>query len=152
MENNDRALSWDDEIEKESEFQRIEPGEYTFTVVNLEKGQFNGSEKMGPCPMVTATLRVDVGGRNVDLKDTLYLHTKAEWRLSQYFLSLGLKKKGEKTKQRWNESMGRSGRLKTKIDQFQGREYVKIDAYLEPGTAIPVTANTAVGFAPPSFG
>ena len=50
------ALEWDSIIEKESEFVLLDDGEYDFTVTDLERGRFDGSEKMSACPMAKVTL------------------------------------------------------------------------------------------------
>ena len=50
------ALSWDSQIEQESEFVVLPAGKYNFVVESMERGHFGGSEKMSACPMAVLTL------------------------------------------------------------------------------------------------
>lgn len=47
-----QSFGWDGEIDAvENEFELMEPGEYLATVENVERQQFNGSDKMCACPI-----------------------------------------------------------------------------------------------------
>ncbi len=56
-ENNGHELGWDDEVEDKSPL--VPEGEYNFTVETFERGRFNGSEKMPPCPQAMLKLCVN---------------------------------------------------------------------------------------------
>ena len=111
----DRELSWDDEIEKDSEFILLPEGDYTFTVTQFERARFDGSEKLTPCPMAIVHLAIDNEQGNVTVQHRLMLHSKLEGMLSAFFSSIGLKKKGEKLKMDWTKVPGSSGRCKLGI-------------------------------------
>ena len=138
------ALDWNSTIEKESEFELLPEGEYDFTVIAMERGRFNGSEKMSACPVANLTLEVrDDAGNVGKVFESLYLHRKSEWRLSQFFVSIGQKKKGEPLNPNWNEVPGASGRLELAINSYQKngetRKNNKVSKYLpkEQKTFVP---------------
>ena len=105
------ALGWNDEITKDDEFELLPAGVYDFKVESLERGYFDGSDKMSACPKADLTLivRDPVTGKEGKIFESLFLHSKSEWRLSQFFTAIGQKKKGEPLKMNWN--MVPSGRL-----------------------------------------
>ena len=126
-------LGWDDEITKESEFITLPEGEYDFIVESFERGRFEGSEKMPACNKANLTLKVPYEGEQVTVKDSLLLHTKTEWKLSEFFKSIGHKKSGEPLKMNWNLVPGAKGRLE--ISQYTGKNgnvYHQVKRYLEP--------------------
>jgi hypothetical protein len=44
-----REYSWDDQIEKDSEFILLPEGDYDFEVMSFERGRHAGSDKLPPC-------------------------------------------------------------------------------------------------------
>lgn len=112
-------LDWNSTIEKESEFELLPEGTYDFTVESMERGRFAGSEKMSACPQANLTLIVHDGDLQGKIFDTLYLHSKAEWRLSQFFTAIGQKKKGEPLQPNWNLVPGSTGKLELTINEYE---------------------------------
>ena len=56
FEDNDIALSWDDEIENDgSYFTLLDEGDYDFVVKKFERGRFDGSDKISACPKAILT-------------------------------------------------------------------------------------------------
>ena len=139
------ALDWSSEISQESEFVILPEGEYDFVVESMERGRFAGSEKMSACPTANLTLRVTdpATGEGGKIFDTLYLHTKAEWRLSQFFTGIGQKAKGEPLCPNWNEVPGATGKLELTINEYakngETRKNNKVGRYLpkEKKTFVP---------------
>lgn len=133
-----QALDWDDEISAENEFELLPEGEYKFRIEALERGRFNGSAKMAACPQANLTIAVTKeNGKEAKVFDTLYLNTKAEWKLSQFFVAIGQKKKGEPLTMNWGKVPGSTGKLKLVINEYtdkngNARQNNKIDRYLEP--------------------
>ena len=127
-----RALDWNDEIEQESEFELLPAGEYDFRVAVMERSFFNGSEKMDPCNMARLTLQIasPTTGNSINVFDRLYLSSKAEWRISQFLICIGQKKKGEKIKPDWNAVEGSTGRAKIGIHKYNGKESNEVVQYL----------------------
>ena len=123
--NMERPLDWNEGIEKETEFELLPEGVYDFTVESFERGYYNGSDKMSACNQANITMRVQdpISGKTGKVVDTLYLHTKAEWRLSQFFTAIGQKKKGERLgSMNWNAVPGAKGRLKLSINQYTAKD------------------------------
>ena len=94
----DRELSWDDAIEKEGgDFIVLPAGTYPFRVTKFTRGRFAGSDKMPACPKAELELTIfSQEHGEVTIFESLLLHTKTEWKLSEFFISIGQKRKGEK--------------------------------------------------------
>lgn len=118
----DRELTWDDEIEKDSDFVLIPEGDYTFTVSGFERGRHDGSDKLPPCPKAIVKLRVELpDGNTQELTHNLFLHSKCEGLLSAFFVGIGQKKHGEKLRMNWNNIIGARGRCKITIRNWKGK-------------------------------
>lgn len=128
--NIDGALDWDAVIEKENEFVLLMPGEYDFTVVDMERQRFEGSEKMAPCNVAKLSLRVESENGTATLYDRLFLHKKSEWKLSQFFGAIGQKKHGDALKMNWDAVKGSKGRAKIKIKTYNDRQYNEVERYI----------------------
>ena len=130
------ALDWNSPIDKEDEFVVLPAGKYKFVVDSMERGHFGGSDKMSACPMAVLTLSVsDDSGNFGTLTERLYLHKKSEWRLSQFFISIGQKKKGEPLNPNWSLVPGSSGELELSTRKYRSnsgedRETNDIKAFL----------------------
>lgn len=124
MNQNERELGWDDEIEKDGgEFVVLPAGDYNFTVTKFERGRFAGSEKMPACNQAKLELTVHSPEHgDVVVFHNLFLHTKTEGLLSNFFAGIGQKKKGEKLRMNWTQVVGARGRLKLEVNTFKGRD------------------------------
>ncbi len=112
----ERELNWDDEISKESDFVLIPEGDYNFTVASVERARHEGSQNLPPCAKAIVTLKIQLlDGTEQRLKHNLFLHSRCEGLLSQFFIGIGLKKKGEPLRMNWNAVPGTSGRCKITI-------------------------------------
>lgn len=138
MEEN-RALDWDSEIENDGEgYVLLEPGTYSFTVTDLERAWFNGSEKAIPCNMAKLTLRCEgADGSMGNIRDSLFLNTKNEWRLCQFFIAIGQRKHGEKLRPNWSKVLGSTGMVEIEYDKRNlnddgSPKYNRVKAYIEP--------------------
>lgn len=129
--NNNGAFDWNSEIVTDSSFVLLKPGIYEFKVMNFERAKFSGSDKMGPCPK--AILKININNE-ATVSDNLFLHKKAEWKLSEFFRSIGLKKHGEPLVMDWGNIIGRTG--KCEVEQYEskkdGNKYNQIKKYLDP--------------------
>lgn len=134
------GLDWNAEISKESEFELLPAGTYDFTVEDMQRGEFPGSAKMSRCYKADLKIRVSdpATGKSGRVFDTLYLNSKAEWRLSQFFTSIGQKKHGETLRMNWNKVIGSTGKLKLSINKYtnsktgEDRENNRVSEYLAP--------------------
>jgi hypothetical protein len=122
--NQERELGWDDEIEKDgSDFILLPEGDYDFTVAKFERGRFQGSSKMPACNQAKLELTVHSPEHgNVTIFHNLFLHTKTEGLLSNFFAGIGQKKKGEKLRMNWGTVIGSKGRLRLEINKYQGND------------------------------
>ena len=140
--NTNGALDWDDEITKDDEYEILPEGTYNFKIESLERARFNGSEKMTACPVANLTISVvnPETEKHGKVFDSLYLHAKSEWRLSQFFASIGQKKKGETLKMNWTMVPGSTGKLELVISEFTKKDGTKgknnkVSKYLPPEPA-----------------
>lgn len=128
-------LNWEDEISQESEdMPLLTPGTYRFTVRGFKRGRFNGSEKMGQCPEAIVQIGIydTASGREYTLNESLKLHTKMEWKLSEFFTSIGQKRKGEPLRMNWNTITGSTGMLELNHRTYNGNTYNQIKKFLAP--------------------
>lgn len=116
-----KELGWDDQIENEGqEFELLPEGTYDYTVESMERGRYAGSDRMAACNCANLTLliRNPETGKDCRVFDTLYLNSKAEWRLSQFFLSIGQKKKGEPLRPNWAAVPTSSGKVEIEVHEY----------------------------------
>lgn len=126
----DMALGWDSEISKESSFEPFPPGDYKFKVIEFERSRHEGSEKLPPCPKAIVHLEIEDSKHETrTIKHNLFLHTKTEGMLSNFFIGIGQKKKGEAFRPNWQSVVGSTGRCKIGINRYtsNGVEYVNND-------------------------
>lgn len=138
--NYEGALSWDSTIEKESNFVLLEPGEYTFTVKGMTRGQYTPgphAKISEACPMAELELDVtDSKGQTATVKENLILHTSLEWKISQFFISIGQKVKGQPFVPNWGAVIGTTGRGEFDTRKYtskgEEREANQVKNFLEP--------------------
>lgn len=132
----DEVLDYDGEIQNEgTEFTVLPNGdEATFKVVEVEKGR----SKDGTKPQVRVRMALESvnGHGRTTLNDYITMTRKSEWKLCEFFTSLGLRRHGERLKMRW-DIVGMTGRCTVIVEEFTGREGEKkqtnrIKKYLEP--------------------
>ena len=130
---NDGVLDWGDEIQQESEFILLPPGEYPFEVVNFERARHPGSDKLPACNKAIVSLKVfGPEGQEVTIPYNLFLHRKMEGMLSAFFIGLGMKEHGKPVKMDWGNIVGKRGRLKLAHRTYNGEKYHDIRRILEP--------------------
>lgn len=157
MSDYERELGWDDEISQETEFVVLPEGDYDFEVVKFERSRSKGSDKIPASNMAVLDIKVTNGKDATTVKDHLVLHTKMEWKLSQFFRSIGQKKQGETVRMNWNAVPGAKGRCKLIVEKYvndkgETRENNKIAKYYDytaPANAAAVPA--AGGWKPGVF-
>lgn len=131
----ERELGWEEEIENDgNDFVLIDEGDYDFVVTKFERGRSKGSDKLPPCNMAILTIRVN---DETTITENLILHSKMEWKLCQFFTSIGLRKHGEKMRMNWSKVLGATGRCRVIVEDYTGkdgkvRQTNRIDKFLEP--------------------
>ena len=133
-----RVFDWDDEIEDDGEeraFVTLEPGKYDFEVTDFERAYHEHKEggKAPSCPMAVVTVRIRTDEGDCYIKENFLLYKKMEWKICQFFRSLGMKKHGEKVKQKWSEIVGKTGRAEVTKDsgKNEGVFFNHVKAWLE---------------------
>lgn len=144
----ERELGWEEEIENDgNDFVLLDEGIYPFQVTKFERSRSKGSDKLPPCNMAVLTIRVD---GQTTITENLILHSKMEWKLCQFFTSIGARKHGEKMRMNWSKVTGATGRCKIIVEDFVGkdgkpRQTNRIDKFLDPeDTDIGTTVRPAV--------
>lgn len=125
----EKALDWNDEIENDGgAFSIIPEGDYAFGVKSFERGRHAGSEKIPACNKAVLTLTIlgpeypfkpDKLG---EVTANLFLHSKFEWKLCQFFTCIGLRKHGEKLRMDWSRVPGAVGTCHVGIRKWTGND------------------------------
>lgn len=153
---NNQFLDWDSTIENESGFTLLPAGEYTATVTGFTRGEFsprNPNSKIPACKCAELTISIidPESGEQVDLDDRLFLLKKFEWKLCQFFTSIGQRKHGEQLRMNWGSVMGAKCRVKVSVNEYDRRDgngkgkNNRIEEYLDPVESVPATSGWAPG-------
>ena len=120
----ERELGWDDEIVNDGpDFTILPAGDYNFTVSKMERARFPGSAKMPACNQAKLELTAHSPEHgDVTIYHNLFLHTKTEGFLSNFFTGIGQKRKGEPLRMNWGQVVGATGRLQLEVSTFKGRD------------------------------
>lgn len=123
----ERELGWDDEIKNESTFELLPEGEYTYMVESFERGRYEPTPKakLPACNMVTLSLKITGNDQSATLQHRLFLHTRCEGMLCDFFTSIGMRKHGEPLKMNWPAVAGRRGRCKIGVRTWKGDDGVE---------------------------
>jgi hypothetical protein len=120
MSNEGREFGWDDQIENDSpDFVVLPEGDYSFEVVEFERGRHPGSEKLPACNKAIVHIRLQGAEGTSTVKHNLFLHSITEGMLCAFFAGIGQRKKGEKVTMNWNAVVGAKGRCKVGIRKFR---------------------------------
>lgn len=90
----DREFNWDDEITSDNSYVELPPGDYDFRIDHYERSRFRGSDKIPASNMAIVYFNIKTPeGQEVQIRENYILHSKLEWKLSELFCGVGLKKK-----------------------------------------------------------
>lgn len=120
MNNEERVLNWDDEIQESGgNFILLPAGDYNFFVEKFERARHQGSANLPACPMALLTLKIDGGEHGqATVVHRLFLHSKTEGFLSNFFEAIGEKKEGERVKMNWQIVTGAKGRCTLEVNNY----------------------------------
>ena len=136
-----RELAWDDEIENESGGWVLLPeGEYDFVVEGFERGRHNGSSKIPPCNKAILTLGINSPQGHASVTCNLFLYDRYEWKLCQFFTSIGQRRHGEAMRMNWGAVPGSTGVCHVGVRKWTGndgreRESNEITEFYDPAKA-----------------
>ncbi|MCB5077954.1 hypothetical protein [Streptococcus phage phiKSM96] len=105
--NFDHELDWNDEITNDgAEFISLQPGDYQFTVTNIERARHTPNPhnpgKLPACNKAIVSVKIETAEGSTTLKHNLFLHSTTEGMLSAFFGAIGQKKHGQPFKMNWN--------------------------------------------------
>ena len=139
-----QILGWDDEVEEGSPFVLLPEGNYPFTITGREKGIYekpaNRESKIpANCPKATVTLEFTTStGEKSTLTENFYLYKKMQWKINQFFTSIGAPKNPEgKVKMNWGTVLGAKGAASLVVNDYTDRsgnpaQNNRIKDFLEP--------------------
>lgn len=108
-----RELTWDDTITNDGQdFEPIPEGDYDFIIEKFERSRSKGEGKLPACNMAVVYFTITDRDRTVTIRENYILHSSLEWKLSELFCGIGLKKKGEELRMNWNMVPGATGRAR----------------------------------------
>lgn len=110
-----KELSWDDEVEKGEEYTLLPEGDYDFTIESFERGRFEGSEKVPPCNKAILRIRVDAPQGSTTITESLLLWDKMQWKLAEFWLSIGVQEVDGRIKPNWQAVPQATGRATLEI-------------------------------------
>jgi len=118
-----REFAWDDEIQNDgTPFQLLPEGDYDFTIKKFERARHNGSEKIPACNKAILTLDVFNQETAGTVLTNLFLHSKFEWKLCQFFTSIGQRRHGEALRMNWGPVPGSTGRCHVGVRKWTGND------------------------------
>lgn len=128
-----RELGWDDEIQHDTpDLVTLPEGDYDFEVIDFERARHPGSENLPPCNKAVVKIRIE-GQEGVSIIDhNLFLHTKTEGFLANFFNGIGQRKRGEKITMNWNQVVGSRGRARVGVRKWEGKKYNEIKRFHDP--------------------
>lgn len=108
-----RELGWDDMITKEGgDFEPVPEGDYEFVIDRYERSRSKGEGKLPPCNMAVVYFVIRDRDREITIRENFLLHSSLEWKLSELFRSVGMKKEGEPLRMNWADLPGKKGKAK----------------------------------------
>lgn len=124
MENMERAFEWNDTIQNDSSFTLLPAGDYDFEVESFERARHTPgpNSKLPPCNKAVLKIRVGTTGESTTVTHNLFLHSRCEGMLCEFFTAIGQRRHGEQLQMNWNLVTGARGRCKVGV-----REYTKQD-------------------------
>lgn len=144
------TFDWDDEILNDSGFTILEEGDYKFEVVSFEKGRYEPKDgsKAPACNKAIVGFKIkDEKGNSIEREENFLLYSGMEWKISEFFRSIGMKKEGEKVRMAWGEIIGKKGICHVKQVKGTGnnsnRIYNNIDKFHDYDAG-KMTAQTSV--------
>ena len=136
-----REMGWNEAIQHDSEFQLLPEGDYNFRVEKFERARHPGSQRLPACNKAILTIKLWNGELKSTIEHNLFLHSKCEGLLCEFFTAIGQRKRGETLVPRWGEVIGATGTCKVIISKWDGndgreRQSNDIKRFYEPGHEI----------------
>lgn len=128
-------LNWNGTITQDAqEYTPLENGYYLFQVAGFNRARTEGKGKLPPCPMAKLTLQLfqlDATPLDRQIGLNLILHTSLEWKLSEFFVAIGQKEKGQPLIMNWNNVLGARGVCEIGKRENNGKMYDDVKKCLD---------------------
>jgi len=115
-------MDWDDEIENDNAYEVLPEGDYRFQVQRFERARYPGGAKIPPCKKAVLTLSVSNGAHSGTVTTNLLLHKSLEWKLCQFFTSIGQRRHGERLHMNWNGVPAAAGICRIGVRKWTGND------------------------------
>lgn len=138
-------LGWDDEVEAGGGFTLLPKGDYPFLVTGFERGIYEkpvGYESKVPanCPKAIVTVELTgPNGETTTLTENFFLYNKMQWKINQFFTSIGAAKNEKGTvRMNWGSVLGSRGTAKVVVNNYKDKktgddkQNNRIDTFNEP--------------------
>lgn len=110
-----KEIGWEDTVEKGEEYALVPAGDYDFVVESFERGRYEGSDKVPPCNRALLKIRVDGPEGTSVMSESLLLYDKMQWKLAEFFLSIGAEETDGRVKMNWNMVPQATGRATIEV-------------------------------------
>ena len=137
------VFDWDSEIQDDGEersYVTLEPGRYPFVVTKFERGQHEAKPggKAPSCKKAIITIKISTDEGDAYITENFLLYKKMEWKMSQFFRCIGMKRPGEKVSMKWTETIGQQGVCDVTKDKgtSEGVYFNHVKAWIEPKEAV----------------
>ena len=151
-----REIGWGEEIVgEEQQFVLLPEGDYDFIVdgVNYNRKKMDDGTTVGFSEIICRVKTLD---GDVIVKSNIKLVQKMMWKITEFFVCLGMGQVGQKFKTDWPATRGRTGKLKITHREYNKKTYHQVDKFLPPvvqnpqGYPAPVAAawTPTQGYAP----
>ena len=108
-----REFGWEDTIKDDGQdFEPVPAGDYDVTIDRFDRSRSKGEGKLPACNMAVVYFTVHGHDRDVSVRENYVLHSSLEWKLSELFRGVGLKKKDEELCMNWQMLPGKKARAK----------------------------------------
>lgn len=105
-----KEIGWEDFVEKGEGCILLPEGDYDFVIESFERGYFNGSEKAPACPRADLKVKVETPEGICVMNEGLLLYDRMQWKLAEFFLSIGAGEVDGRVKMNWGLVPGATGR------------------------------------------
>ncbi len=135
MDDQGRELGWNDEVKNDGDdFILLPKGKYPFLIKNFDRARYDGGDNLPACNMAKVFVEVDGGNLGkTTITHRLYLHSKCEGLICQFFKATGARKHGQSYRMDWGDIKGSTGMCDVIIYKKEdGKEYNNIKKFLDP--------------------
>ena len=109
-----KEMDWDDEVAV-NKYTLLPEGDYDFVVESFERGRYEGGDKVPPCKRALLKIRVDAPEGTTVMTESLFLYKGMEWKLAEFFLSLGAEEVNGHVKMNWQMVPQATGRARIEV-------------------------------------